>query len=43
MPQEEQVSVFETASAQFDEAAAHVDLDDEVRHLLKTPFREVKV
>ena len=43
MPQGERVSVFETANAQFDRAAAHVALDDEVRRLLKTPFREMKV
>ena len=43
MPQYERVSVFETAGAQFDRAADLIDLDDEMRFLLKTPFREMKV
>ena len=42
MPQHERVSVFETAGAQFDRAADLIDLDDEMRFLLKTPFREMK-
>lgn len=43
MSQYERVSVFETAGAQFDRAADLIDLDDEMRFLLKTPFREMKV
>ena len=43
MSQDERVSVFETAAAQFDRAARLLDLDDEMQLLLKTPFREVKV
>ena len=43
MSQDERVSVFETASAQFDRAAGLIGLDDETQLLLKTPFREVRV
>ena len=43
MSQDERVSVFETAAAQFDRAAKLVGLDDETQLLLKTPFREMKV
>lgn len=43
MSQDERVSVFETASAQFDRAAEIIGLDDDMRFLLKTPFREVRV
>ncbi len=43
MSQDERVSVFETAAAQFDRAARFIDLDDEMQLLLKTPFREMKV
>ncbi|MYA95099.1 MAG: glutamate dehydrogenase [Nitrospinae bacterium] len=43
MSQDERVSVFETAAAQFDRAARLIDLDDEMQLLLKTPFREMKV
>ncbi len=43
MSQDERVSVFETAAAQFDRAAELIGLDDEMQFLLKTPFREVKV
>ena len=43
MSQDERVSVFETAAAQFDRAAELIGLDDEMQLLLKTPFREVKV
>ena len=43
MSQDERVSVFETASAQFDRAAGLIGLDDEMQLLLKTPFREVRV
>ncbi len=39
----ERVNVFETALAQFDKAADIIELDDEMRFLLKTPFREMKV
>lgn len=43
MSQDERVSVFETAAAQFDRAAELIGLDDEMQLLLKTPFREMKV
>lgn len=43
MSQVERVSVFETASAQFDRAAGLIGLDDETQLLLKTPYREVRV
>lgn len=43
MSQDERVSVFETAAAQFDRAAKLIGLDDETQLLLKTPFREVRV
>ena len=43
MSQDERVSVFETAAAQFDRAARLIDLDEEMQLLLKTPFREMKV
>lgn len=43
MSRGEQAGVSETAGAQFDEVAEHIDLDDEMRLLLKTPFREMKV
>ncbi len=43
MSQDQRVSVFETAAAQFDLAADIIGLDDEMRFLLKTPFREMKV
>ena len=43
MSQDERVSVFETAAAQFDRAAELVGLDDEMQLLLKTPYREVRV
>ncbi len=43
MPQDERVNVFETAHAQFDRAAELIGLDDDMRLLLKTPFREMKV
>ena len=43
MSQDERISVFETASAQFDRAAEIIGLDDDMRFLLKTPFREVRV
>ncbi|MCY3824308.1 MAG: glutamate dehydrogenase [Nitrospinae bacterium] len=43
MSQDERVSVFETAAAQFDRAAELIGLDDETQLLLKTPFREMKV
>lgn len=43
MPQDERVNVFETAAAQFDRAAELIGLDDDMRLLLKTPFREMKV
>ena len=37
------VSVFKTANAQFERAAEKMGLDDEMRLLLKTPFREIQV
>ncbi len=37
------VSIFETANAQFNRAAEKMELDDEMRLLLKTPFRELRV
>ncbi len=43
MSQDERVSVFETANVQFDEAAEFVGLEDDMRLLLRTPFREMKV
>ncbi|OGL60802.1 MAG: glutamate dehydrogenase [Candidatus Tectomicrobia bacterium RIFCSPLOWO2_12_FULL_69_37] len=39
----EHVSVFETANAQFDRAAEVMELDGEMRTLLKSPFREMQV
>ena len=38
MSQDERVSVFDTAVAQFDRAAELIGLDDEMRFLLKTPY-----
>ena len=37
------ISILETASAQFNRAAEKMELDDEMRLLLKTPFRELRV
>lgn len=43
MSHNEHVSVFETARVQFDRAADVIGLDDDIRFLLKTPFREMRV
>lgn len=39
----EKVSILDTAGAQFTAAANKMNLDDEMRILLKTPFRELRV
>ncbi len=43
MAREEQVSVRQTVEAQFDRAAEHINIDDELSVLLKKPFREMRV
>ncbi len=40
---DEHVSIGQTAQTQFDKAAEAMELDDETRTLLSTPFREVRV
>ena len=40
---EEHVSIGQTAQTQFNTAAEAMNLDDEVRTLLSTPFREIQV
>ncbi len=40
---DEHVSIGQTAQTQFDKAAEAMELDDEIRSLLSTPFREVRV
>lgn len=39
----EHVSIGQTAQTQFNRAAEAMELDDEIRTLLSTPFREVRV
>ncbi len=43
MDTEERISVYENVNRLFDKAADKLGLDEEVRLLLKNPFREVKV
>ncbi|HJP13181.1 MAG TPA: Glu/Leu/Phe/Val dehydrogenase dimerization domain-containing protein [Nitrospinota bacterium] len=40
---DEHVSIGQTAQTQFDKAAEAMELDDETRTLLSTPFREIRV